>query len=375
MTTLQRDWLAGVQELITNRLDAEALAGRRVAAILGDVPSTYAKSPSLWNAAFAALDVPATYVSLDIPAGRLEPVVQALRSSDAFLGGSVTVPYKSAVIPLLDEVDPLAAKIGAVNVIVRTPEGRLIGYNTDGLGGVAALTEMVLPGQAPLLPSLKGVRALVLGAGGAAQAVAVYLWDRLGDGQLVVANRSSQAAASLVGRLTAMRAGRVEAVTESQIAAVAPSMDLIMNATLKGQAEFRKLPDGRWTSFEPYSGLAPALPAAVSAATAETVSREAWFQASSEDIRRNQAQSLEVCARLPKTTVCYDIIYAPRETVFLQQARWSGHQTLNGQAMNLSQAIAAFTRYVCRDWLLAEGWDEAEMTRRVTDAMAEAWAK
>ena len=368
MPAVQQTWLSELQSLITNPLDQERLQGRRLAGILGDVPSTYAKSPKLWNAAFQALDLPATYVPLDIPQGRLRDVMRALRAGEPFLGGSVTVPYKQAIIPLLDEVDPLAARIGAVNVILRTAEGRLIGYNTDGLGGVEALQPHA---------ELSAARVLLIGAGGAGQALAFFLWDRMVKGELVLANRNAASAGQLAERLRAMRPGRVSAIGEGDVGHHAPQMDIVMNATVKGQAGVRTLADGRWTCLEPYSALASAVPAQLPPAPAgqEPAFLEAWYRASLDDIRRNHDASLSMCAQLPRSALCYDIIYAPLETVFLRHARWSGRRTLNGVAMNIAQAVEAFTRYVCRAWLSELALSTSDGHERVRKAMTEVWGK
>ncbi len=377
MTVTQRTWVDELQALVTNRLDPAALGERRFAAILGDVPSTYAKSPRLWNAAFAALGLPAAFVPLDIPPGRLPEVVRALRERDAWLGGSVTVPYKTQIIPLLDAVEPMAARIGAVNVVVREADGRLVGHNTDGRAGVRALTDDVLPGSPPPLERLAGARVLLIGGGGAAQAMACHLWEALGDGELLIATRARQQAEHLIQRLAAMRPGRLAAIDDAEISHRAPGMDLVVNATLKGQAGIRTLSDGRRTTLEPYSALAPAAPAAVAATEGsdEGAFFEAWYRGSSADLWQNQERSLALCARLPRQTLCYDIIYAPPETVFLRHARWSGHRTLNGKAMNVAQAVDAFTRYVCRDWLRDFGRDPDDAPRQVAHAMAEAWGR
>lgn len=369
-------WLDELQALITNRLDPEALRGRRIAAILGDVPSTYAKSPKLWNAAFRALSLPAAYVPLDIPREHLAQALKVLRGSEAFLGGSVTVPYKMDVLPLLDEVDPLTARIGAVNAIVRAPHGRLVGYNTDGLGGLRALTESILPGDTPRISDLASARALLIGAGGAAQAVAFFLWQRMTAGELTIVNRSRAGADALAARLRTFRDGRVRVVDEAAIPSCLPEANLVINATVKGQAGIRKLADGRWTCLEPYSALAPAHPAALAPAEQSTPAFFAeWLAASRADIQRNHDASLQACAKLPRDAVCYDLIYAPLETTFLRHARWSGAVTLNGKTMNLVQAAEAFMRYVCRDWLAEQGLDTPQTFQRVFHAMAEEWAE
>lgn len=93
-----------------------------------------------------------------------------LRARPGLRGLNVTVPYKEAVMPLLDEVVPAAARIGAVNVIDVRPDGRLVGHNTDYLGFRESLRRF-FPGRGP------GARALVLGLGGAAKAVEAALRD------------------------------------------------------------------------------------------------------------------------------------------------------------------------------------------------------
>ncbi len=371
---IQKEWLEQLQRLVTNRLDLAALKGRRVAAILGDVPSTYAKSPRLWNAAFQALKLPAAYISLDIPTGRLSEVVALLKKGDAFLGGSVTVPYKMEILSFLDEVDPLAQKIGAVNTLVRTPEGRLIGANTDGLGGIRCLTQPLGPDEKPLFNSLEGIRVLLIGCGGAAQALAVFLGDAIGKkGELVVANRNLEKARSLADRISKAYLARSRFVPEERIPDQIQGVDLVVNATTKGQAGWRRAGKGGWTCLEPYSCLAPASPAVVGEDLEEAARCSRWFSGSLEDIRKNQEASLRILGTVPARVPCYDIIYAPLETVFLRQARWSGHRTLNGKAMNILQAALAFCRYSCRELLKEQGHGGPETVLRVAEIMEKIW--
>ncbi len=116
-------------------------------------------SPAMHNAAFRHLGINAVYVAF--PVTDLAQAVAGLRGLG--IGGvSVTIPFKEEIIPLIDELDPQAAKIGAVNTVVNR-NGRLTGYNTDWLGAVAALTAKI---------SLTGRHVLILGAGGASRAVA-----------------------------------------------------------------------------------------------------------------------------------------------------------------------------------------------------------
>jgi shikimate dehydrogenase len=130
----------------------------KIFGILGR-PVAHSLSPAMHNAAFRHLGMNAVYVAF--PVTDLAQAVSGLRGLG--VGGvSVTIPFKEEIIPLLDELDPRAGQIGAVNTVVNL-DGRLTGYNTDWLGAVTALTAKV---------SLKGQHVLILGAGGASRAIA-----------------------------------------------------------------------------------------------------------------------------------------------------------------------------------------------------------
>jgi shikimate dehydrogenase len=98
-------------------------------------PVTHSLSPAMHNAAFRELGINAVYVAF--PVTDLTRAVGGLRGL-AIAGASVTIPFKEEIIPLLDEIDPAAARMGAVNTVVNR-EGRLTGYNTDWLGALTAL--------------------------------------------------------------------------------------------------------------------------------------------------------------------------------------------------------------------------------------------
>ena len=130
----------------------------KIFGILGR-PVAHSLSPVMHNAAFRHLGINAVYVAF--PVTDLFQAVAGLRGLG--IGGvSVTIPFKEEIIPLLDVLDPRADDIGAVNTVLHR-DGRLLGYNTDWLGAVAALTAKI---------SLKGRHVLILGAGGASRAIA-----------------------------------------------------------------------------------------------------------------------------------------------------------------------------------------------------------
>src|SRR5437762_6359450 len=106
--------------------------------LIGD-PVVHSYSPRFQQAAFDALGIPARYELWQTPASELPARVASLRASGC-LGANITIPYKEAVLPLVDVVDPLAARIGAINTIVHRDES-LYGYNTDAPGLLRALVE------------------------------------------------------------------------------------------------------------------------------------------------------------------------------------------------------------------------------------------
>jgi shikimate dehydrogenase len=353
-------------------IEALATSRARFAGIIGDRPSQYAKSPSLWNPTFEALGVDAVYVPFDVDGPNLPPLVEALRRCERLLGFNVTVPYKVTILPLLDQVETNARRIGAINTVVRTGEGRLVGYNTDGQGAIDSLLRTT-PGQAaPFLGSLAGLRAVLLGAGGSARAVAFFLAEALGPrGRLAIGNRAQDRADELASKV-AEAYGNCASVSESELDGALAEADLVVNATTKGQAGLRALAGGRTTCLEPYSALAPADPPELERdqfGTPQEFYRR-WFPLARRDIQNNAEISSERLAGLAPAAALFDLIYAPLETVFLRQGRLSGHPTLNGKGMNIWQAVNACCDKVMKDRVPGE---PGALRQRVFEVMASVW--
>jgi shikimate dehydrogenase len=353
---------------ISNSLPSD-LDGRRFAAILGDRPSQYAKSPSIWNPTFKALGLDTVYVPLDVSHGSLGKVVDALRATARFVGGNVTVPYKVEIMSYLDRLDPLAESIGAVNTIARDRMGMLVGHNTDGQGAVDALTKPQ-PGQpVPFVESLAGARVLLLGAGGAARAVAFYLGRQIGSGGMWLSNRSADRAAELARHLRGAGIS-AEPLELGAISEVLREITLLVNATSVGQSGLRALADGNKTILEPYSPLAPVSAEVLPGSEPEAF--RAWAQAASDGVIDNNRRSAQLLNRLPVSARCFDLVYSPQETTLLRQARLSGHLTLNGKTMNVCQAVAAFFT-VMREELGCRGLDSGKTYERVVEVMYSVW--
>ncbi len=261
-------------------------------------PLKHTLSPAFQQAALDHYKLDIRYWAWETEPASLHTVVSRLRWPEN-IGANVTVPHKESVTALVDEVDSMAATVGAVNTIVKRG-GRLVGYNTDVRGFIRSLRE-----DAFFDP--RDRRVVVLGAGGAARAVCFGL---LGEGvaSIAIANRTPRRATELVDALAHRRSG-LSAGTEvtmvvwgsDEMANQLKHCHLIVNCTTLGMAH---------GSGEGESPL------------------------SAEDIPRN--------------ALVYDLVYNPAETPLLQAARKVGARRLGGLAMLVYQGAASFELWIGR---------------------------
>ena len=256
-------------------------------------PIGHSISPAFQQAALDYCGIDARYLAWEVAPVDLFSFVQGLRSPDC-LGCNVTLPHKEEVIPLLDFVDEWAARAEAVNTIVNEG-GQLKGYNTDGRGFLRALQE-----HRHLSP--RGLRVLVLGAGGAAKGVCLALAGE-GAGAITVTNRTLRRAQALA-RLIEDLCPQVAAVPleAASIRGVSLHCDLVVNCTTLG------MKDG------PGQGVAPLL---------------------AEDI--------------PPTALVYDLVYNPATTPLLKEASRAGAAILGGLSMLVYQGAASFEMWTGRE--------------------------
>lgn len=245
------------------------------------------------EAGYRALGLDWRYVPFEIDEHRLEDAIAAMRTL-GIRGLGVSMPFKLRVMPLLDRIDPIASRIGAVNTIVNE-NGVLVGRNTDWMGAVRALDE-VRP--------TAGARVLVLGAGGAARAVAFGLHER--GAEVCLSNRTEARAAAIAEDIGARVVpwsdrGRLE------------GFDAVVNATSAGMS------------------------------TIDT------------------ASPIDPAALRPGLTVM-DIVYKPLETELVLAARARGCHAIHGGRMLLHQAAAQFEAYTGRPAPLA-AMDDALQAR------------
>lgn len=268
----------------------------RWVALLGK-PLRRRHSQVMHDAAFEACGIDARYVLRELEPDEVPGAVARARGSD-WLGLGVTAPYKLTVAELVDEVEPDARRIGAVNNVVRASDGRLVGFNSDAPGFRAGV-------ERAMGRPIAGSRVAVAGAGGAAHAV-VYALVSAGAAEVTVGARSADRAEALAARFG----------------------DLATGGRLPARDRTRALQGAGLESVAFRRALETA-DLAVNATTVGMVDPGVAF-----DI-----------ALLPAAATVFDLVYVPPETPLLAAARARGLRAANGSEMLIAQAAIAFERW------------------------------
>jgi shikimate dehydrogenase len=243
-------------------------------------------SPAMHNAAFQKIGLDYLYIPLRVAPEQLPQAVAGLKALN-MVGFNVTIPHKVAIIPLLDGLDPLAEKIGAINTVVNN-NGELKGYNTDAEGFYRVLLEQGISPQ--------GKNVVLLGAGGAARAVAYILAEQ--GARLTVLNRQQELdwAENIAKLILEDLQKEVKVFELGDIAKVLPGADLLVNATSVG--------------------MSPA--------------------------DKNSPVPTELLDKVP---VVFDIVYNPLKTRLLKEAAAARAQTISGIDMLAWQGALAFEKW------------------------------
>jgi shikimate dehydrogenase len=245
-------------------------------------PAGHSLSPVMHNAAFKYLSIPGGYEAVDVAPEHLGEIVQSLREEDVY-GANVTIPHKVTVMPMLDRLSKAAKMIGAVNTIVNQ-KGELVGHNTDAAGFLQGLEDERI--------YLRKKVAVMLGAGGAARAIAYALLNS-GVAKLWIYNRTPEKAVELVREF--MKVGSAAVLKEDELPFIVRQAEILVNTTSVGM-------EGSATSHE--SPLPDGL--------------------------------------LPKQGFVCDIVYRPAKTKLLHDAREANLKIQNGLPMLVYQGAEAF---------------------------------
>jgi len=268
-----------------------AISGEtRICGVIGD-PIEHSMSPVMHNAVFKEMGMDYVYVAFHVKKEGLGEAIRGMRALN-IRGLNVTIPHKVDIIPFLDELDPLAERIGAINTVVND-DGVLTGYNTDAEGFLQALLEK---GVEP-----KGKNVVILGAGGASRGISFILAER--GSSLVILNRLQELdwAVELTRQIARVFGKEVEALelNEENLATVLGWADILVNATSVGM---------------------------------------------SPDVDANPVPSKLLGSRL----VVVDIVYNPIKTKLLREAEAVGVKTVGGLNMLAWQGALAFELFTGR---------------------------
>jgi len=260
----------------------DILGDTKVCAVIGD-PIEHSLSPQIHNAAFQHLKLNYVYVAFRVAEKDIKNALQGIQALKIH-GLNVTMPLKTKIIPYLDKLDSRAERIGAVNTVLNE-KGRLIGYNTDGLGALAALKANN--------QDLVNKKVLILGAGGASRAISYTLAKDAR--KIVILNRTIEKARSLAKELNKTFGKKVRhgEINEKRLEKDLKDTDILINATLLG--------------MHPYKNETP-------------VSRKL----------------------LRSDLTVFDLVYNPPETRLLREAKAIGAKTINGLAMLVHQGALSF---------------------------------
>lgn len=246
-------------------------------------PIEHSLSPAIQGAAIETAGIDYSYIAMPVSPEKLSLAVTGLASL-GFSGFNVTIPHKVAIMDYLDEIDESARMIGAVNTVA-VRDGKLYGYNTDCTGFMAPLHKQGV--------SMKGKRAVLLGAGGAARAI---IWGLIMDGvqKIEIGVRNPEKVEPLVAAFRKHVTIEVKNWEDAAFERNLELADLIVNTTPLGMSpHIDEMPRINWDYVN-------------------------------------------------KETFIYDIIYVPQMTKFLQMAQQNGNPVLNGEGMLVEQGAAAF---------------------------------
>jgi shikimate dehydrogenase len=254
------------------------------AAIIGLNPSKGARSPFLWNSIFLDKKIDTQMYSLDVKAENLHSLLNILEATDKFIGGAVAFPYKKLTAEYLgyEHIEEEVHEVGTVNSLFRSDQGLLLGSNTDGLAAHKVINEIV---------DINNANILIMGIGG-------------------------------VGRALAVAFGKAKC-------------NLFLTSRSIEALEFSKRINSTWIKWEEKNKILPKINIVINCTPL-----------GSQNMLTSTPLDLAELDLLDKNSLVFDVVYQPIETNLLKISRSLGLKTLNGESMNIEQAVLAFNKAV-----------------------------
>ncbi|MBU6323428.1 MAG: hypothetical protein KGI41_03520 [Patescibacteria group bacterium] len=290
------------------------------------------KTPAMWNALYRAFGMDAAMAMVVGSPASVGDIVDSFRRDPKYAGGGSGSGFKECVLPHLDGATPLAKAIGAVNIIRREADGRLVGDNTDGIGYAESLASALLAVGKKLL----GAQVLMLGAGGTGRAIAFALADA--SAHVHILNRTESKARELADAVNAhFHRGIAEGGGRERIGELLPKMDAVVSVI-----------DDAASPLDEYSTIGDmALPVTDASVT------------------ENRKSAAELLASANASLIVSDVRLRAGETAMLRQARELGFPTQDGAPMVVNQGVRAF-RFVHGDEIA--GRTDEEIARIMREA-------
>jgi shikimate dehydrogenase len=273
----------GSQDLTFLSNSIQLTHGKHYSMILGKNPSASARSPKLWNNVYSLLGENRVMHPFDVDLERLPELWEYISHDQRCIGGSVAVPYKEEIFRLLNgNTDHVTAQIGAVNCLYRLQDGRLFGTNTDGLGALNTIENS--------LDNIQSSSFFVFGLGGVGKSVAATISNVQGS-----------------------------------------KNGLLCSARNPSTSKFCETIDATYTPFDEID--------------THLGSIDMFINCSSLGFGADQGRSplsSSQLSLLKSNCVIFDVVYNPQKTKLLLDAEQLGFQVINGESMNLEQAVEAF---------------------------------
>ena len=272
-------------KLIENKINLNT--NEKFTVIIGRNPSKTARSPILWNKAFKNFNLNLKMIPIDVKKENLKYLIEFLKNNKKFLGGSVTIPYKSELIDFLEgNISDEANKIGAINSLFRKKNNKLYGTNTDGEASVEAFKKK--------FGKFKDKKIMILGCGGAGKAVIAFFSKEINGKNLFITSRNKK------NELYSKKFKNTSWIDWNKKDNFFKNLDIIINCTSLG--------------FDNQKNISPI-----------------------EEKFYNNFKS---------GVIFYDIIYNPPQTKFLELAQKNKYKTINDSEMNIMQAAISFNYVV-----------------------------